>query len=133
MYESALDRGKTAILHEEALRGVHVLSVGHLGPGKSVDVVAELAMPLTLIEGIPILRIPATVGQLYGASPLLPSDDFTTSENALQHAELSVLTDTGSPRLPAGPLTGENGDNDPARSSNRNLCAGRAFWNPRGL
>ena len=32
-YESALERGKTSVLHEEVLRGVHMLSVGHIPPG----------------------------------------------------------------------------------------------------
>jgi Vault protein inter-alpha-trypsin domain len=61
-YEDALDRGRTAVLHEEALRGVHLLSVGQLGPGASVDVLAEMAMPLSLIDGVPGLRVPMTVG-----------------------------------------------------------------------
>ena len=107
-YEEALDRGKTAILHEEALRGVHVLSVGQLGPDKSVEVVAELAMPLSMIDGVPFLRIPTTVGQLYGASPLLPSDDLVVAGNALRSAELSVRVDSGSPRLLGGRPIGED-------------------------
>ena len=41
----------------------------------AVDILAEMAMPLSLIDGVPRLRVPMTVGQLYGASPLLPSDD----------------------------------------------------------
>jgi hypothetical protein len=45
-----------------------VLSVGQLGPDKSVEVVAEVVMPLSMIDGVPFLRIPTTVGQLYGAS-----------------------------------------------------------------
>jgi hypothetical protein len=106
-YEGALDRGKTAVLHEEALRGVHVLSVGQLAPTKSVDVIAEIVMPLSLIDGVPVLRIPTTVGQVYGASPLLPADDLTTADNALRSAELSIRVDSGSPRLHCGPLLGE--------------------------
>ena len=107
-YEEALDRGKTAILHEEALRGVHVLSVGQLGPDKSVEVVTELAMPLSMIDGVPSLRIPTTVGQLYGASPLLPSDDLVVAGTALQNAELSIRVDSGTPRLSAGrPVGGD--------------------------
>jgi hypothetical protein len=102
-YEDALDRGKTAVLHEEALRGVHVLSVGQLGSGKSVEVIAEIVMPLSMIDGAPFLRIPTTVGQIYGASPLLPSDDLRTSENAFMSAELSIRTDSGSPRLHNAP------------------------------
>ena len=107
-YEEALDRGKTTILHEEALRGVHVLSVGQLGPDKSVEVVAELAMPLSMIDGVPSLRIPTTVGQLYGASPLLPSDDLVVAGNALRRAELSIHVDSGSPRLLGGRPIGKD-------------------------
>jgi hypothetical protein len=107
-YEDALDRGKTAVLHEEALRGVHVLSVGQLGPGKSVDVEAEIVTPLSMIDGVPFLRIPTTVGQIYGASPLLPSDDLRTSENALTSAELSIRADSGSPRLYSAPVPGQH-------------------------
>jgi hypothetical protein len=103
-YEDALDRGKTAVLHEEALRGVHVLSVGQLGPGKAVDVVAEIVTPLSMIDDVPFLRIPTTVGQIYGASPLLPSDDLTTSDSALKSAELSIRVDGGSPLLHCAPL-----------------------------
>jgi hypothetical protein len=52
-----------------------------------------------MIDGVPFLRIPTTVGQLYGASPLLPSDDLVVAGNALQNAELSIRVDSGSPRL----------------------------------
>jgi hypothetical protein len=106
-YEDALDRGKTAVLHEEALRGVHVLSVGQLAPAASVDVIAETVMPLSMIDGVPVLRIPTTVGQVYGASPLLPADDLITGNNALGSAELSIRVDSGSPSLHSAPLTGE--------------------------
>ena len=33
-YEDAIERGKTAVLHEEVLRGVHMLSLAHIAPGK---------------------------------------------------------------------------------------------------
>jgi hypothetical protein len=85
-----------------------VLSVGQLGLGKSVDVVAEMEMPLAMIDGVPFLRIPTTVGQLYGSSPLLPSDDLTANENALQTAELRIRVGSGSPRLFGGRLVGED-------------------------
>jgi hypothetical protein len=39
-YEDAIERGKTAVLHEEVLRGVHMLSIGHLPPGAEVEVSA---------------------------------------------------------------------------------------------
>src|SRR5215470_13834421 len=50
-YEDALDRGKAAVLHEEVLRGVHMLSVGQIPPGAEVEVTARCAMTLTQAEG----------------------------------------------------------------------------------
>ena len=35
-YEAAIDRGQIAVLHEEALRGVHMISVGHVPPRQEV-------------------------------------------------------------------------------------------------
>src|ERR1051325_5295896 len=61
-YENALDRGKAAVLHEEVLRGVHMLSIGHIPPGAEVEVTARWAMTLTQAEGKSRLRIPLTVG-----------------------------------------------------------------------
>jgi hypothetical protein len=40
-YEDATDRGKLAVLHEEPMRGVHMLSVSQLAPGRKVEIVAE--------------------------------------------------------------------------------------------
>src|SRR5206468_11357653 len=75
-YESALDRGKSAVLHEEVLRGVHMLSVGHIPPGAEVAVSARWAMSLTQVEGSSRLRIPLTVGDVYGRSGLPDSDEL---------------------------------------------------------
>src|SRR3954447_11460792 len=57
-YEDALERGKTAVLHEEVLRGVHMLSVGHIPPGAEIEVSATSTMTLTNINGRGSLRIP---------------------------------------------------------------------------
>ena len=94
-YEDAIDRCKMAVLHEEALRGVHVLSVAHLAPGKEVLVELETVVALTVGRDAPFLRIPVTVGQLYGASPFGPADDLITSEHVVHPATLSVTTDSG--------------------------------------
>lgn len=94
-YEEAIDRGKMAILHEEVLRGVHMLSVGQLAPGKEVVVELEAVAALTRGPKGPFLRIPVTVGQLYGASPLAPVDDVTTSEQVKHVATLHARTDQG--------------------------------------
>ena len=69
-YEDALERGKAAVLHEEVLRGVHMLSVGHIAPGVEVEVRATWAITLTHLNGRGRLRIPLTVGDIYGRSSL---------------------------------------------------------------
>lgn len=100
-YEDALDRGKMAVLHEEALRGVHVLSVGQLAPGKEVEVALETVAVLLPVNGQPFLRIPTTVGQIYGNSPLMPADDLVTA--AVSHvARLTVTYDQGVARMADG-------------------------------
>jgi hypothetical protein len=35
-YEDALDRGRTVVLHEEVLRGIHMILVGQVSPGQEV-------------------------------------------------------------------------------------------------
>lgn len=94
-YETALDEGRMSVLHEEALRGIHILSVGALPPGAEVFVELEQMVPMTEVSGKQFLRLPMTAGQLYGNSPLLPADDIVTS-NAVRHeANLYVATEEG--------------------------------------
>lgn len=100
-YEDALDRGEMAVLHEEALRGVHVLSVGQLAPGKEVEVELETVVALSSVNGQPFLRIPTTVGQIYGTSPLTPADDLVTAA-VLHVANFKVSCDQGLARLNDG-------------------------------
>ena len=76
-YEEGLAEGKTAILHEELLRGIHMLSVGNIPPGQEIEVKTVWVMPLMMAGGEGHLRIPTTVGQIYGQSPLADGDDFT--------------------------------------------------------
>lgn len=98
-YEGAIDQGKMAILHEEALRGIHVLSVGQLAPGKAVSVELRTVMPLAATENGLLLRLPMTTGQLYGVSPLQPADDLITSASVRHVASLRVRSDSGVPHL----------------------------------
>lgn len=94
IYEAALDEGRLAVLHEEALRGIHVLSIGSLPPGAEVAVELEQTVPLSEAGGVPFLRLPVTAGQIYGTSPLLPSDDLVSAD--VRHvANLSVTVDAG--------------------------------------
>jgi len=89
-YETAIDRGKLAVLHEEVLRGVHMLSVANLDAGAEVVVTQEIATPLTRLTIGALLRLPMTVGALYGASPLHPADDLVSSPT-IQHMARLVL------------------------------------------
>ena len=107
-YEGAIDAGKMTILHEEALRGVHVLSVGQLGAGKEVSVIIETVAPLMQLSASCFLRIPTTVGAVYGSSPLLPADDLMTSAAVKHVATLSIKTDAGQISLSDGSTPGAN-------------------------
>src|SRR5712671_4787939 len=105
-YESALERGKTSVLHEEVLRGVHMLSVGHIPPGAEIAVSTNWAMTLTNINGTGHLRIPLTVGEIFGRSGLPDSDDLI-HDGPNQIADLTVSCLDGQIELIDGRL--ENG------------------------
>lgn len=89
VYEDAIERGKAAVLHEEVLRGVHMLSVAHLGPGKEIEVTSRWAAALSFVGGQGQLRIPLTVGDIYGRSGLPDSDDLLIG-GPVQTADLFV-------------------------------------------
>jgi len=93
-YEDAIDRGKAAVLHEELLRGLHMVSVANVAPRTEIEVTAEFAVPLALSSGTGRLRIPVTVGQIYGTSPLVESDDIMTGGPVMK-AEVSVSCSKG--------------------------------------
>ena len=101
-YEDAIDDGKMAILHEEVLKGVHTLSVAQLAPGKEVMVELETVTTMGCIAGEPFLRIPTTVGQIYGTSPLMPADDLMTSSQVQFTAQISAVCDQGIATLDDG-------------------------------
>ncbi len=75
-YEEALEDGRAAVLHEEVLRGVHMLSVGHVAPGAAIEVTTRWAALLSIVDGGGRLRIPLTAGDIYGRSSLADSDDL---------------------------------------------------------
>ena len=110
VYEAALDDGKLSVLHEEALRGVHVLSVGALPAGAEVEVVLEQTLALTDVGGTPFLRLPMTAGHIYGTSPLLPSDDLVTAASVQHLARLRVSLDQGQAILHDGSILAPNED-----------------------
>jgi hypothetical protein len=98
-YETALDSGKTAVLHEEVLRGVHMVSVGHVPPGSEIKVIATWGMPMAADDGgAATLRIPVTVGDVFGRSPLPESDDLLHSAD-VHEATVEVSSADGTARL----------------------------------
>jgi Vault protein inter-alpha-trypsin domain len=88
-YEEAIERGKTTVLHEEVLRGVHMLSMAHVPAGAEIEVSATWTMALTNLNGRGQLRIPLTVGDIYGRSGRPDSDDLTHGGH-VETAELAV-------------------------------------------
>ena len=101
-YEDAIDQGKMAILHEEPLRGIHMLSIGQLGAGKTVSIETEMVMALEDYAGTPSIRIPLTVGEIYGNSPLLPSDSLLTQPGLKMVGRLSVTSTSGRTEFVSG-------------------------------
>jgi hypothetical protein len=79
-YEDAIDQGRVAVLHEELIKGVHMLSVGQIQPGAEIAVTATWTAPLSFVGDTPRLRIPTTIGEIFGQSPLSPSDDLVTGD-----------------------------------------------------
>jgi hypothetical protein len=93
-YETAVEGGKTAVLHEEVLRGVHMLSVAHIAPGAEIEICSAWVTTLTQAKGRASLRIPLTVGDIYGRSGLPDSDDFIHG-GPVQTGELAVTCRDG--------------------------------------
>lgn len=102
-YEDAIERGKTAVLHEEVLRGVHMLSVAHLGAGKEIEVTSTWVSALSFVRDRGQIRIPLTVGDVYGRSGLPDSDDLLTG-GPLQTGDLFVRCTNGAVEVSAARL-----------------------------
>lgn len=105
-YEDAIDRGKSAVLHEEVLRGIHMLSVANIPAGEKITVTTQWVTTLAVISSAGHLRIPVTVGDVYGRSPLAGSDDIKIGGKPLS-GTLDVQAPDAQVRLEGGSL--ENG------------------------
>ena len=105
-YEAALDRGKAAVLHEEVLRGLHMLSVGQVPPGAEVEVRFAWAMPMEIDGGTARLRIPMTIGDIYGPAPL-PDSDAPLSGGPGGTARLTLRCQDGIATLDGAPIGAE--------------------------
>jgi hypothetical protein len=75
-YEEAIDDGKAAVLHEELMRGLHMVSAGNIKSGGEIVIEARYVSPLSIVGSAGRLRIPLTIGAIYGATPLIESDDI---------------------------------------------------------
>ena len=103
-YEEAVSEGKTAVLHEELLRGVHALTVGNLAPGAVIEVTTRWADTLrSRGASSGRLRIPMTVGDVYGISDL-PETDKLTHGDGLKSVSMHIRHDAGRVRLASGAL-----------------------------
>lgn len=107
-YETALDEGKAAVLHEELLRGIHSLAVGNLEARESAVVTFHYAEPLRFFGDTGQLRIPLTVGDVYGVSPLEDVDTLETG-GPVPTATLRIEHDAQSIELAGGTLQPEDG------------------------
>jgi hypothetical protein len=86
VYENAMDDGKATVLHEELMRGLHMVSAGNIAPGDEIIVKATCVAPLSMVGGIGRMRIPLTIGAIYGTSPLIDSDDILADGEAMDAA-----------------------------------------------
>ena len=100
-YEDAIDEGRGAVLHEEVLRGVHALSVANLAPGAEARVTIRWAEPMRFLDASARLRIPLTVGDVYGVSGLLDTDELVHG-GRVPLATLRVRHDASGIRLADG-------------------------------
>jgi hypothetical protein len=88
-FETAIDNGKSAVLHEELLPGIHMVSVANVRSKTFIDVTAHFVAPLSAMGEDYKLRIPLTVGQVYGNSPLMNADALV-SNGPEQQASVTI-------------------------------------------
>ena len=90
-YEQAIDDGKTAVLHEEAVRGIHLLSIAHIPPGAEIRVTHSWITAMSPRgKGKAWLRIPVTFGDVYGVSPFSDADDLFTAAGVMHTADVEI-------------------------------------------
>lgn len=92
-YEAAIDDGKAAILHEQLLKGLHMVSVANVKPGSHIEVVANFVTPVAMLGATGKVRLPLTVGQIYGNLPMQDSDRLLTGGPA-QFADVTIKVPT---------------------------------------
>lgn len=126
-YEDAIDRGKSAVLHEELLRGVHMISVANIESGGEIKVTTKWALPLSVIGDRASLRIPQTVGDIYGRSSL-PEADAILTGGQKQPVSLSINSD-GNVAVVGADLVGGHAK----LTNSRPIDIVADIWNPRPI
>jgi hypothetical protein len=66
-----------------------MVSVGHIPPNSELSVTYSFGMPLFMAD-MPMIRIPVSVGDIYGKSPMKDTDDLTSSRDVSHKATLSI-------------------------------------------
>src|SRR5262249_46649431 len=66
--------------------------------GGEVAVSATWTAPLSFIDDVPRLRIPTTIGEIYGQSPLAPADDLVTGD-VVHAATVGIACENGTATL----------------------------------
>jgi hypothetical protein len=103
-YELGVDDGKASVLHEELLPGIHMLSVGQVGAGTTIEVISRFAMAATHAGDRSTLRIPLTVGDVFGHSGLSDVDGLVHAPSEAS-ARLKVSAPGACVALDGQPMT----------------------------
>jgi hypothetical protein len=105
-YETAIDDGRTAVLHEELVRGIHMLSIAHIPPGTEIAVTHSWISAMSPRGAArAFLRVPVTVGDVYGDSPFTDADDLIVSRDVVHEAVITVDAGSAVALLGGSPLT----------------------------
>ena len=133
-YEQAIGRGQFAVLHEELLRGIHMLSVGNLAAGAESTVTIRWADLVQASKARARYRIPMTVGQVYGQSGLPETDELRLGGMPIAGG-LRLRHDARAAMLRATPLMPEEGSDILVAeiASNQSLEFELDGWEPRNL
>lgn len=73
-YETAISDGKNAILHEEILQGLHMISVGNIMPKQEINITTTFILLLNYVNNKWTLRIPTTISDVYGTLDINKTD-----------------------------------------------------------
>lgn len=85
-YEQAVVDGKSAVLYEELIRGIHMLSIGNIGADKEISISITYYIPISENGNV---IIPMTASDIYGCSPFDDVSDIKSTSD-IQKAFVSI-------------------------------------------